>query len=285
VIAWLVTTAGVVLALLVVRDVFHTLFHPAGQGSIARAVFGLVWRASRRLTRGPAPSGLAGPFGMGAVIGTWVLLSVTAWALVYGPWLPGSFSFSPGLDQLRRSEVLDALYVSLVTISTLGFGDVVPRDGWLRIAAPLQALSGFALLTAAVTWVLGVYPALSRRRAFALHLSALRRAAPPGTWLGDGGHAAAQVLHSLASSVATVHSDLLQYAETYYFREAEPESSLAAGSPRDDVRVAGAALAAALDDLAEHLRGSFLDVGDGAGRAAVLAAFAEDHGHDLTAAG
>ena len=37
-------------------------------------------------------------------------------------------------------RVLDAVYVSLVTVARLGFGDVVPRDGWLRIAVPVQAL-------------------------------------------------------------------------------------------------------------------------------------------------
>ena len=66
--------------------------------------------------------------------------------------------------------------ISLVTISTLGFGDVHPATDWLRIVNPLEALFGFALLTVVVAWMLQVYPALSRRRVIALHLSALKRA-------------------------------------------------------------------------------------------------------------
>ncbi|MFC7876169.1 ion channel [Isoptericola sp. NPDC057391] len=35
----------------------------------------------------------------------------------------------------------------------VGFGDIVPTTPWLRLATtPLQALIGFALLTAAVSW-------------------------------------------------------------------------------------------------------------------------------------
>jgi hypothetical protein len=66
--------------------------------------------------------------------------------------------------------VLDALYLSTVAMSTLGFGDIVPVDGWLRLVVPVQALVGFLLLTAAVSWVLQVYPAPARRRVLAVRL-------------------------------------------------------------------------------------------------------------------
>nr|WP_281360133.1 potassium channel family protein [Isoptericola halotolerans] len=60
--------------------------------------------------------------------------------------------------------VVDALYLSLVSLTTVGYGDITPLTPWLRIAAPVEGLLGFALLTAAVSWVLQVYPALTRRR-------------------------------------------------------------------------------------------------------------------------
>lgn len=44
---WLVTVVGILLVTVVVRDVFHTLFHPVGRGSIAPQVMKLVWRLLR----------------------------------------------------------------------------------------------------------------------------------------------------------------------------------------------------------------------------------------------
>ena len=54
----------------------------------------------------------------------------------------------------RAGGFLDALYVSFVTLVTLGYGDLAPASGWLRVVAPAEALLGFVILTGAITWVL-----------------------------------------------------------------------------------------------------------------------------------
>lgn len=94
---------------------------------------------------------LAGPSTLVAVIAGWVVLLWAGWALVYWPRLPEQFSFSPGIDPRIRGGFVDALYLSLMTMTTLGYGDVTPSTGWMRILATLQALTGFGLLTASVT--------------------------------------------------------------------------------------------------------------------------------------
>ncbi len=45
---WLATAAGAALVLLVLHDIFHTLGHPEGQGSLSRLVLSTIWRLSRR---------------------------------------------------------------------------------------------------------------------------------------------------------------------------------------------------------------------------------------------
>jgi Ion channel len=78
---------------------------------------------------------------------------------------------------VEGGRLVDALNVSLVTLTTLGFGDVTPTDAWLRLLAPIEALLGFGLLTASISWLLLIYPALSRRRSLAYEVALLRQAA------------------------------------------------------------------------------------------------------------
>jgi len=262
---WVVSGAGVLVVLVVLRDIFHTLLHPAAHGEFSRAVVRTAWFFARR--SGPVGMRLAGPLSMLAVIATWAALTMLGWALLYLPHLPDSFSYAPGLDPAQRSVVTDALYLSLVVGATLGFGDLVPVAGWLRLVLPLEALMGFAVFTASVTWILQIYPALAQRRALAVRLRLL---------IEQESHAAdlpPSVLHGLAADIVAVRVDLQQYTETYYFHDGQ-ETSLAAvlpaalalgeaaaADPGRGRRLAGAVLRSAIAELTGLLDEQYLRTG------------------------
>ena len=149
---------------------------------------------------------------------------------------------------------------------------------------------GFVLLTAVVTWVLQVYPALTRRRALAIRLSLLRRVDAVRTLAEEDVPMAATLLEDLAGEVVQARVDLAQYVEIYYFRDLEESVSLPANiamavdlaraaerSPRADLRFAGTLLETALADFAQLLDDHFLRVGGPP--EAVLRAYAADHGY------
>lgn len=285
----MVSATGAGIVLVVLRDIFHTLGHPGAQGGLSRLVLGTIWRLSRRVGGNSRLAGLAGPLAMLTVIGVWGVLAVIGWALLYWPHVSGGFAFASG-PAGQNSALLDALYISMVTISTLGFGDIVPASGWLRVANPLEALFGFALLTVAVSWVLQIYPALTRRRVLAIRLTLLHRADTSIALPGLDSAMVAGLLESLATSIVGVRVDLSEYAETYYFREDEPGTSLAATlgyaaelgqagarSHRADVRLAAAFLNCTLDDFASVLDDKFLHIGGTLPE--LLDAYAADHGH------
>ena len=287
---WLITGAGVAVVLAALRDIFHTLWHPSGRSGFSRQVMAAVWRAGRPRRGRRRVSVLAGPLSMVVVVLAWVGFIVLGWTLVYWPHLDDGFFISEGLQETSRGGFPDALYLSMVTVATLGFGDIVPTDEWLRIAVPVQALLGFALLTAAVTWVLQIYPALTRRRALAIRLSLLQRADAVRVLAGEDVPMAANLLEDIAGELVQARVDLTQYAETYYFRDGEESASLAASigtavqlaqaaerSPRADMRFAGKLLDTALGDFAAQLDAHFLRVGGPP--QAVLSAYAADHGH------
>jgi Ion channel len=285
---WLITGLGAVLVLVAMRDIFHTIWHPSGRGDLSHLLMRGLWRlGQRRRNRGSAGV-LTGPVALACVIGMWLVLLVAGGTLVYVPHMPEGFVLDPGLDAAERSQVLDAVYLSVVTLATLGFGDIVPASGWLRVVVPMQALIGFALLTGSVTWVLQVYPALTRRRALAVRIAQLRTV-PPGDLLHDPDSSlAAPLLDSLASALVQARVDVTQYNETYYFRDGTADAALpamltvasdlcAAGqdAPRKDVRVAARLLGAAIADFARVIDDEFLHVGGST--ADVLAAYASAH--------
>ncbi|MFD8971376.1 potassium channel family protein [Streptomyces sp. NPDC059593] len=284
---WLATPAGAVLVLFILRDVFHTLWHPTRHGGLSRLVMVSLWWLSPRLGKRRRPAGLAGPLGMVTVVATWALTVAVGWGLIYWPHMPEDFSYASGLVPSEHAGPLDALYISLVTLATLGLGDIAPVSGWLRVFAPLEALVGFVLLSATVAWILGIYPALARRRALALRLSHIRRSRATAQALDSDGGAA--LLDGLASALSTITVDFLQYAESYYFHDGDENTSLprqlryalgladqANGAHHPDVRLSASVLRRALDDLAVVLDERFLRTGKGPER--VFAAYADDHG-------
>ncbi len=85
------------------------------------------------------------------------LLAVFMWAFVY-TFLelidPASFNTEQTLPQ---DLILIFEYFSLVTITTLGYGDIVPLTGVAKAIATLEAIVGQLYLVVAVAWLVGMY--------------------------------------------------------------------------------------------------------------------------------
>lgn len=285
---WLLTTVGVLLVLVALRDIYHTLLRPQGAGTISHLVFAATWRLGRAWNRTGRQTEAAGPIGLLAVIGTWTLLVVAGWLLVYLPRMPEGFHFGSSLDPAASSDVVASLYLSLVAVTTLGFGDITPADPLLRIGAPIQALIGFILLTAGISWVLQIYPALGRRRVFAQWLATMRSTEGVDVVRSGEPCVANRLLSQAADFASQAEQDIVQYPETYYFREGRRDLSLAAqlghalalveagtGAGSKEVRHAAAVLRATVESLARTIDSTFLQTGAPVER--VLEAFAEDH--------
>nr|WP_225443260.1 potassium channel family protein [Lolliginicoccus lacisalsi] len=271
------------------RDIYATLWHPQGLGTICRGVFELLWRVAGKLGNGRKMASV-GPLGLAVTTVTWAVMLVLGWALLYLPHMPAGFVFSSSLQPASSSDPLAALYLSLVTVATLGFGDITPVLPALRVLVPLQALAGFWLFTAAITWVLQVYPALGRRRTVARQLSLMATTGAEEVVAGGEASIAAQWLVSMSDALATVEMDLAQYGETYFFSEADSDRSLAAtlsfvprlvdagrSSSAFEVRRAAEMLDDQLVRLARRLADYYLRDGESAHQ--VCQSYAADHGH------
>jgi hypothetical protein len=91
------------------------------------------------------------------------LLMAIMWTFIYRvveTVHPGSFTISA----TDIHERLRFTYFSLVTITTLGYGDIVPTTGLASSLATLEAVVGQLYLVTTVAWLVGVRVSQSRER-------------------------------------------------------------------------------------------------------------------------
>ena len=67
---------------------------------------------------------------------------------------PGSFSTTTSVATDRQTELL---YFSLLTLSTIGYGDIVPLHGEVRILAALEGISGVLYIAITVAVLVNAY--------------------------------------------------------------------------------------------------------------------------------
>ncbi len=87
------------------------------------------------------------------------LLLGMQWFAVYSAidvFSPGSFLFNKATIAGRQSGLL---YFSLVTLSTVGYGDIVPLDGEVRILAALEGIAGVLYVAITVALLVSAYKA------------------------------------------------------------------------------------------------------------------------------
>ncbi|HEV2763650.1 MAG TPA: potassium channel family protein [Pyrinomonadaceae bacterium] len=169
--AW--TALGVMLVALVGYDVYATILHARGRGGpvsegLNRGVWTLARRIAFRLPRSRRHRllNLFGPVLMPGLIVVYLFIAVVGFALVYYPRMPSQFVLDDALA--RNAGFAEALYFSGITLTTVGYGDIVPGTTPVRFIALFEAANGFALISLAVTYLITVYGALEHKRAVAL---------------------------------------------------------------------------------------------------------------------
>jgi voltage-gated potassium channel Kch len=287
------TALGVMLIALALRDIFDVLFHPLGRGTIARRVVrGMATLARQRPGRSGTLGLLSGPLSYIAVIATWAALLTVGWALVFLPQLPQGFHFDPGLDPATHSGFLDAVYVSLVNLTSLGYGDISPEASLLRILGPVETFFGLGLLTASISWLLSIYGAISRRDSLAHEVHLAKEAEDRlGEKLADADPELLEtLLAGFSEQLIRVRRDLIHFPIVHYFRTEDEERALAGllpflGSLAEEageesrphsLRVRAEILRMAIDDFADTLRRRLRMQGESTDE--ILHHYQSDHG-------
>src|SRR5574341_1212129 len=84
------------------------------------------------------------------------LLWMLAYVLV-GSLVPDSFAFNVGPASGRAMAGFNALYFSFVTLSNVGFGEIVPVSGVARMLAMTEAIAGLFYVTLLIARLVAIY--------------------------------------------------------------------------------------------------------------------------------
>ena len=287
----LLTIIGAAVVIVALQDLFHTLFHPSATGDISDWIAQMVWRVIRVVR--PGNLGLAGPLAFLLTVFYWAGSLVLGFALIYRPRLPDLFAFAAGLNPQNYNSFAGSINISLGALMTIS-STAQAKALWLQFLMEIQAVFGFGLLTASVSWILSIYPVLEHRRSLAHQASLLHFSEVKGIkrleQISDA--ELEDLLLDLASQLSTHRNELTQFPITYYFYEDDKKTALAGVLPyladiaaQSVPRPGAAGLAAtvlggAIDDYLQVVGERFLHR-KFENRELALQAYAQDHHREV----
>ena len=267
--------AGIVLILDVWVESFEALVLPrrvTRPFRFNRFYFRNFWRlwtwAAKLLSPGRNRQNLLsvfGPFSLLALFSLWVVFLIVGFGFLH--------------HALGQTQTLaDAMYLSGVTLTTLGYGDMTPGNRATRIVSVVEAANGFGFFAITIAYLPVLYAAFSRRETLIALLDAragsppaagrLLQRLPPGSENKD-------VLHRFLVDAETWSAELLEAQLSFpvlgYYRSQHDNQSWLAGiicildtsallltvtecAERDQARLTFAMARHALVDLALVLR-------------------------------
>jgi hypothetical protein len=226
----LVAACGLLLVVFILVEVFEALVLPrrvTRPYRFTRLYYRAGWRAWRttaRLFRVPRhEQTFLSVFGPLSLLG---LFTLWAAGLILG------FGFLHHAIAPRESGIVDSLYLSGTTFTTLGYGDVTPAALASRALAIAEAATGFGFFAVVISYLPVLYQAFSSREAFIALLDA-RAGSPPaaGRMLlrtppcGDGGGCLTEFLSEAERWAAGVLEGHLSFPTLGYYRSQHDNQS------------------------------------------------------------
>jgi hypothetical protein len=213
---------GVLIVVAVAMDMATEVLHPTIPGPFSHRVTRTIWRGVRRLAlvlRATRILTFAGPLTTVGLVAWWLVGFWIGFALIYLPFIAQFSSSVP----FGHKGFFDALYTSATMLTTLGLGDLLPTHNGMRVAVVCEAATGVGTVSAAISYILSVYPLATQNRAHALYLSDLELSDPGAVrqYLSAAGDSGLSAIHQ---RLIDGHQSLRRFPVLYYFhpdREAE----------------------------------------------------------------
>ncbi len=223
--------AGAALCLVVLIDLVATtvsLSSVAGplSGRFAALVWGLASRANRRPITIVKRS--AGPLLIVVTLAGWLGALTLGWTLIFT--VDGALeSTTSNATQVSHVRFVDALFYVFGSLVGRGSSGLAPHSVWWSSVQMLMALSGVALLTLSLAWILPIVSAVVQKRSIAAQLSALGRTPVDvirNGWNGRDFGDLHLYLVPLVSGLSMLAQRHLAYPLMHYFHSADARTAI-----------------------------------------------------------
>lgn len=223
--SWLFLVCAAVLVLVGLMDVFFAVLNYDGFSFLSSRLYRATWSLVRGAPR-PLPTRLrhfglsiGAPLMIPATMALWLSLEILGSSLIYYS-QTDYFSYTSG----ARPTFPHMIYLSGVTIGTLGYGDITLQNPIFGVLTFTQALIGFSIITLFITYILNIHlpspPAVGH---------ALLRPLPPGR--GDADYARLlrphfpngepqgldETIGGLCQNLTNYYEGVRRYPIVYYF--------------------------------------------------------------------
>ncbi|MFP4312664.1 MAG: ion channel [Nitriliruptoraceae bacterium] len=228
----IVVLAGLATVGLVLYDAFiTTLSASTASGPITGRVGRLLWSGLHRSASSPHSRVLAvaGPFIVATILVLWILGLWTGWSVVFAAAPDAVVDADTG----NPVDLWGRVYYAGFALSTLGVGDVVAVGTPWRILTVVATLTGFVLLTTAVSFLIPVTTAVTDAQQQAMVLHALGRTAQDivlHCWDCRSFAAATGHLEQLTYQLSRTTRQFLAYPVLYYFHSTQRATSIELGT-------------------------------------------------------
>jgi hypothetical protein len=225
----LIAAVGVGLLVLALYDAIRTTIAIAEEpGLLTRLLSRTMWRGFRRLTSRTDSRLLrsTGPLLSIALVTVWVLTVWLGWSLVFAS-VPESVVF---LDTGEPASFWAKVYFAATTMVTTGVGDFAPATDMWRVLAGAVSVSGIALVTLAITYLVPIITAAVDRYHFAEFLNSLGGTAEEIVrrhWDGEGFSLLGARMPRLVDGITRMRASHLAFPVLHFFHGADPERALA----------------------------------------------------------
>ncbi|SFR43932.1 Ion channel [Marinobacter daqiaonensis] len=158
---------GLVLILIVMADFVRTTLTTKGEGPLSSVVSGVLRNLAKLSIRmGHRPSEVLGAICVISIGSVWLAGLWVGWVLVFMG-IPDAIAHSGSKVGIG---IYDIVYFVGFNLSSLGIGDLAPRNPMAQMATVLTSFSGLLVITLIVTYAISVVGAVVARRVLAFKL-------------------------------------------------------------------------------------------------------------------
>lgn len=230
-----VGVAGGVVLLLAAVDLFVTVFNYDGFTFVSGRLHSVSWAALRTFSRALPERARHGFLSVGsaamlpATLLWWLALEMTGFALMYLTGLAAGDFRAQGHGLLGAQG---AFYLSGGDLTSLTFGDLVPRAGPFRGLVDLETVVGLATFTIGLTYVLAAFDALGTLNR--LHARVRRQAIRPNQpasiltrhFRNGRAEQLTTLVQALVEDLADYDDALRRFPIVFYFHSRREERSI-----------------------------------------------------------